>query len=122
MAGTIGALGEAFGEDYARVRMPYRADLTNSGGTFHGGALATLLDVTLCSAARPSDADGFMVITLDLSVHFIASSDRDVVAEGRCLRRGRSVAFGQGEVRSLDGELLATATATLKLVPRRQRN
>lgn len=122
MAGTIGALGEDFGEDFARVRMPYRPDLTNSGGTFHGGALATLLDVTLCSAARPSEAAGLMVVTIDLSVHFIASSDRDVIAEARCLKRGRSVAFSQGEVRSLDGELLATATATLKLVPRRQRD
>jgi len=122
MAGTIGALGEDFGEDFARVRMPYRPDLTNSGGTFHGGALATLLDVALCCAARPAGAAELMVVTLDLSVHFIASSDRDVIADARCLKRGRSVAFSQAEVRGLDGELLATATATLKLVPRRQAN
>jgi len=120
MAGTIGAIAEEFSEDFARIRMPHRSDLTNSGGGFHGGALATLLDVALCSAARPSDDAELMVITLDLSVHFISSSDRDVIAEARCLKRGRSVAFSQGEVRSLDGELLATATATLKLVPRRQ--
>jgi uncharacterized protein (TIGR00369 family) len=120
MAGTIGAIGEAFGQDFARVRMPYRADLTNSGGTFHGGALATLLDVALCCAARPSETAELMVVTIDLSVHFIASSDRDVIAQARCLKRGKSVAFSQGEVRSLDGELLATATATLKLVPRRR--
>ena len=119
MAGTIGALGEEFGEDFVRIRMPYRPDLTNSGGTFHRGALATLLDVALCCAARPSNTAELMVITLDLSVHFLSSSDRDVIAEARCLKRGRSVAFSQGEVRSLDGELLATATATLKLVPRR---
>src|SRR5690606_2499701 len=120
MAGTIGAIGEAYGEDYARIRMPYRADLTNSGGTFHGGALATLLDVALCSAARPADGSDLMVVTLDRARHRIASSSRDGLAEARCLRRGKSVAFSQGEVRSLEGELLATATATLKLVPRRR--
>lgn len=120
MAATIGAIVEEFGEDFARVRMPYRPDLTNSGGTFHGGALATLLDVALCSAARPSRAAELMVVTLDLSVHFVASSDRDVIAEARCLKRGRSIAFSQAEVRSLEGELLATATAALKLVPRRR--
>src|SRR5690606_12850374 len=81
MAGTIDAIGEAYGEDYARIRMPYRADLTDSGGTFHGGALATLLDVALCSAARPADGSDLMVVTLDLSLHFIASSNRDVIAE-----------------------------------------
>src|SRR5690606_36259333 len=106
MAGTIGAIGEAYGEDYARIRVPYRADVANSGGTFHGGARETRSDL--------------MVVTLDLSLHFIASSNRDVIAEARCLRRGKSVAFSQGEVRSLEGELLATATATLKLVPRRR--
>jgi uncharacterized protein (TIGR00369 family) len=119
MAGTLGVIGEAFEEDFARIRLPYREALTNSAGTFHGGALAALLDVALCSAARPSPTADLVVITIDLATHFIASSNRDVIAEARCLKRGRSVAFSQGEVRSLDGELLATATATLKLVPRR---
>ncbi len=36
----------------------------------------------------------------------------------KCLRRGRSLAFSQGELRDDAGTLLATATATLKLVPR----
>lgn len=120
MVGVIGAIGEEIRPDYARLRMPYRPDLTNSGGSFHGGALATLLDVTLCCAGRPADNAEQMVVTIDMTTHFMASSDRDVIAEARCLRRGRSLAFCQGEVRSVDGELLATATATLKIVSRRR--
>lgn len=120
MTGVIGAIGEHLEEDYARLRMPWRADLTNSSGSFHGGALATLLDVAMCCSARSAESPERMVVTLDMALHFMSSSDRDVIAEGRCVRRGRSVAFAQGEVRSLDGELLATASSTLKLVARRK--
>ena len=55
-----------------------------------------------------------------MTTHFIASASGDVIGTARCLRRGRSIAFSQGEVRDVNGLLLATATATLKLTPRQR--
>ena len=119
MARALGLIGEAIGAGYARIRLPYVPDFTNSRLDVHGGALLTLLDCTLACAARGHDPAQTTVITVDLSTHFIAGATSDVIGEARCLRRGRSLAFSQGELRDPQGNLLATATATLKLIERR---
>lgn len=120
MARTLGLVNEAIGKDYAQIRMPFNADFTNSRNELHGGALMALLDCAVSVAARSHDPAGTTVITVDMSTHFIASAPGDVIAKGRCLRRGRSLAFSQAEVYDEHGTLLATATATLKLVPRKR--
>ena len=119
MAKALGLVGEAIGDGYARIRLPYNPDFTNSRLDLHGGALLTLLDCTLACAARGHDPVGSSVITVDLSTHFISGATSDVIGEARCLRRGRSLAFTQGELRDVQGTLLATATATMKVVERR---
>ncbi|UCE32800.1 MAG: PaaI family thioesterase [Burkholderiales bacterium] len=118
MVAALGLVGEAIEPDYARIRMPFRDDLTNSAGRLHGGALMTVLDCVLACAARSRDPAGTRVITVDMTTHFIASTCGDAIAEARCLRRGRSIAFSQGEIRDSQGRLLATATGTFKPVPR----
>lgn len=118
MSRALALIDEAIGDDQARVRMPFNPDHTNSRGEVHGGALLALFDCTLACAARSHDPAGMVVITVDLTTHFVTAARGDVIATARCLRRGRSIAFSQGEARDDAGVLLATATATLKLVPR----
>lgn len=118
LAQVFGLRGDAIGEDRARVRMPFNALNTNSRGEVHGGALAVLLDCTLASAARAHDPLRFGVVTVDMTLHFIAPSNHDVVATALCERRGRSLCFVRGEVIGADGTLLALATGTFKLAER----
>ena len=119
MARALGLIAEHMDLERAQIRMPFNPEFTNSRGEVHGGALLGLLDCVLACAARAHDPVNTAVITVDLSTHFIASASGDVIGHARCLRRGRSLAFSQGEVRDEHGHLLATATATLKLTPRR---
>lgn len=119
MSRALALIDEAIGDDRARIRMPFNPDHTNSRGEVHGGALLALFDCALACAARSHDPQGTVVITVDLGTHFISAARADVIAHTRCLRRGRSIAFSQGELRDDAGNLLATATATLKLVPRK---
>lgn len=121
MARALGLVAEAIGPDWARIRLPYDAQFTNTRGDLHGGALLTLLDCALACAARSIDPVGMAVMTVDLSTHFIAGAASDVVASSRCLRRGKSLAFSQCEVHDAQGNLVATATATLKLIVRGER-
>jgi len=118
MARAFGLRGEAIGDDRARVRMQHNADYTNSRGDVHGGAIATLLDCALSCAARAHDPSRYGVVTVDLTVHFIAPGRGDVIGHGFCERRGRALSFVRGEVRDEAGELLALATGTFKLVER----
>lgn len=115
----IGLVPESIAPAYARTSLPWRADLTNSRGDVHGGTLMSVLDFTLSAAARGS-ADGTEgMATIDMNTSFLSPGTGDLVIEARCLRKGASIAFGEGEVRRADGELVARATATFKIIRRR---
>lgn len=118
MAGTLGLRGLEIGGMQARVLLPYAEAFTNSRGEVHGGALSMLLDCSLSSACRAHDPVGFGVATLDLTVHFLAPGRSDVIATATCERRGRAMCFARGEVHDEQGQLVALATGTFKLVER----
>ena len=119
MAASFMLQGEAIGNDRARVRMPYQTQFTNSRGDMHGGAIATLLDVGLSCAARAHDPLRYGVVTVDLTIHFIAPSAGDVVCTSVCEKRGKSLSFVRGELHNAAGDLLGLATGTFKLVERK---
>lgn len=118
MARALALRGEAIGQDRARVRMGFQADQTNSRGDVHGGAIASLLDCALAAAVRSHDPTAFGVITIDLTLHFVTAASGEVIADAYCERRGRSISFARGEVRTEEGALVAMATGTFKLVAR----
>lgn len=118
LARLFGMRGEQIGDDRARVRLPHRADFSNSRGDVHGGAISALFDSVLACAVRAHEPQRWGVLTVDLCVHFLASGRGDVVAEARCDLRGRSLCFARGEAYDDHGRLLATATGTFKLVER----
>ncbi|HEY9280355.1 MAG TPA: PaaI family thioesterase [Eoetvoesiella sp.] len=114
----IGLVPEIFQPDLIRTRLPYREDLRNSRGDIHGGTLMSALDFTLSAAARANDPSKGMA-TIDMTTHFLAPARAAVIFEARCLRMGKSIAFCEGRALSEEGELLATATATFRVVPLR---
>jgi uncharacterized protein (TIGR00369 family) len=118
MSRAMALRGEAIGDDRARIRMGFQSEQTNSRGDVHGGAIASLLDCALAAAVRSHDPAAFGVVTIDLTLHFIAAGQGELVATSCCERRGRSISFARGEVRTDDGTLVAMATGTFKLVAR----
>jgi uncharacterized protein (TIGR00369 family) len=99
----------------ARLEIALRPELMNSFHDAHGGVVTTLADVALAVAAITRDGSARGAITVDLSVSFIGPGKGTLVAEGRCLRAGKSLAFSEGEVRDAAGNLVAKAIGTFKL-------
>lgn len=120
MAGAFGLQGLEIGGMHAKVLMPYAPGFTNSRGEVHGGSLSVLFDCALASACRAHDPGVYGVVTLDLTVHFLAPGKGDVIATAVCERRGRAMCFARGEIHDTDGQLLALATGTFKLVERQK--
>lgn len=118
MTRAFGLQGLAIGDDQARVLMPYTPAYTNSRGEVHGGALSLLFDCALASACRAHEPQRYGVLTIDLTVHFLAASSGDVIVTAVCERRGRSISFASGKAHDARGTLLAMATGTFKLVER----
>ena len=107
-------------EGWARLRVRVRDDLRNApGAPVHGGVYAALTDMAVGGALatmHEAAAGGVGQTTLDMNVSFIGSSDGDVFAEGRILRRGRSIAFGEATITDAAGKLLAAGRATYMIL------
>ena len=109
-------LTEALGQGTARLSMPVEPHLTNSLGTVHGGAIMSLLDVALCTAARTLHPESIGVITIDLSTSFIGGgTGSKLYADARVMRDGRSMSFVEAEAKNEDGSLVAKAIATVRV-------
>jgi uncharacterized protein (TIGR00369 family) len=109
------------GEGWVRLRVPVKDGLRNAAGApVHGGVLSALVDMAVGGAlgtTHDNAAGGVGQATLDLNVSFLAAAgDGDIVAEGRLLRRGRSVAFGEARITDGAGKLVAVGRATYMLL------
>jgi uncharacterized protein (TIGR00369 family) len=91
--------------------------LTNPVGNVQGGFLAAMLDDTLGPALVATLPDGQFAVTLELKVSFLRpAAPGKITGAGRVVHRGGSIAFLAGELRDEQGETLATATATARIV------
>jgi uncharacterized protein (TIGR00369 family) len=119
----LGVEVQGAGEGWVRLRVPVRDDLRNAAGApVHGGVLSALVDMAVggaLSTLHDDGAGGVGQTTLDLNVSFLAAGDGDLVAEGRILRRGRAVAFGETTIRDAAGRLVAVGRATYMILASR---
>ena len=117
----LGVQVDDAGEGWVRLRVPVADGLRNAAGApVHGGVLSALVDMAVGGAlgtTHDNAAGGVGQATLDLNVSFLsAAGDGDIVAEGRLLRRGRSVAFGEARITDGGGKLVAVGRATYMLL------
>jgi uncharacterized protein (TIGR00369 family) len=117
----LGVQVDDAGEGWVRLRVPVADGLRNAAGApVHGGVLSALVDMAVGGAlgtTHDNAAGGVGQATLDLNVSFLAAAgDGDIVAEGRLLRRGRSVAFGEARITDGAGKLIAVGRATYMLL------
>ena len=107
-------------EGRVRLRVRARDELRNApGAPLHGGVFAALTDMAVggaLSTMHEAAAGGVGQVTLDLNVSFIGAGTGDVYAEGRIIRRGRSVAFGEASITDEAGKVVAVGRATYLIV------
>ncbi len=111
-------------EGWAELRMPVRQDMMNGVGWLQGGIFTALADEAMALALYTLTSRGERIATISESTSFVKGArDGTLVATGYVLKRGRKVAFMEGEVRrdSREGELLARTSASFLILPPEQR-
>src|SRR6266852_7671683 len=108
-----------------RLRVPVRDELRNAAGApVHGGVYSALVDTAVggaLSTLHEAAEGGVGQTTLDLNVSFIAgATSGDIVAEGRILKRGRAIAFGEARITDGADRLLAVGRATYMILAGRE--
>src|SRR6266511_2491268 len=98
----LGVLVDDAGEGWVRLRVPVKDGLRNAAGApVHGGVLGALVDMAIGGALGTTHDN---------------AGDGDLVAEGRLLRRGRTIAFGEARISDGAGKLVAVGRATYMLL------
>jgi uncharacterized protein (TIGR00369 family) len=95
-----------------------RQEHLNSFAVTHGGALMTLLDVTMAGAARSVDPE-LGVVTIEMKTSFMQPAQGQLVCKGHLMHRTKSMAFTEATVFDIAGRACAHATGTFKYVSRR---
>ena len=115
----LGIVIEHYEPDLARIRLPFRADLTNDGSAYHGGVIAAVLDTAGAAAAWSNhDFDkGARASTVSMSIQYVGACKKsDLVCEGRALRRGRELIFTEITATDGDGSIVAHGVQTYRIV------
>ena len=92
----------------------------NSFAVTHGGAIMTLLDVTMATAARSVQKD-MGVVTIEMKTSFMQPAPGDgsrLTAKGRLIHRTATLAFTEATLFDVQGRPCAHATGTFKYVKR----
>ena len=108
----------------SRVTMPVRAESFGVNDNLHGGALATLVDLTSALAAvrnRTIDLETESLVTADIHIRYLGQPRTDVVvASAQVVRDGRQMIVVDCRVTDGGGHLIASADVGLMVVPRRR--
>ncbi len=119
----LGGKVEEWREGYVQMSLVLEPHHTNPNGVMHGGVITTMMDSALgaaIGALRGQEASRSPHATVEMNASFLSGArpgDR-IVVEGRVLRLGKRVAFGEAEARREDGELIAKGRMTF-VIPNR---
>lgn len=83
----------------AFLKMQVRPDMQNGSGWLQGGMLAAIADEAMALALSPLLSKTEGIATISESTSFVRGIQEGMIfAEGRVIRKGRRVAFTEGEV------------------------
>ena len=87
-------------------------------GKVHGGAIASVVDAAAFWAVFPKVERGTGLTTVEMKLNYLAPAQKGkLVAQGRCIKLGKTLALGEAHVRNGEGALIAHGTATMMVVP-----
>ena len=104
---------ELFEGGRSQISYAPRPDHLNAFGVTHGGALMTLLDVTMAAAARSTQKE-MGLVTIEMKTSFMQTARGKVTGKGRLMHRSANMAFAEATVFDEAGQTCAHATGTFK--------
>lgn len=116
---SLGLIIERYEPDEARVRLPFRADLTNDGTYYHGGVVASVLDTcgALAAWSNHDFTKGARASTVAMSVQYVgACKGSDLVCTAKAVKRGKELTFTEITASDPDGRIVAHAVQTYRIV------
>ena len=105
----LGVAAEDLSDGTVALSLLTDASFHNEIGLVHGGVAMLLMDGAMGRAIGRKLEPGQRCATIQFSTQFLLPAQGRLRAVGRVVKRGRSVAFVEGECWREDGELIARA-------------
>jgi uncharacterized protein (TIGR00369 family) len=103
---------------WARSSFEARPEFLNPAGFVQGGFLGAMLDDSMGPAAFLMTQGRSYTMTIGMNVQFMAPARAGTfIGEGQVVNLGKTIVFMEAKLRDRDGRLVATATASGRLVP-----
>src|SRR4249920_29993 len=102
------------------IELPFKAELTQQHGYFHGGIIGTIADSAGGYSAFTLMPEDSSVLTVEYKMNLLAPGDGELlVARGRVLKSGRTLVVSRIDVFAIKGgceTLCATLLETLMVM------
>ena len=111
-----------YGNGEAELSMLVRPNMHNGAGWLQGGLFTALCDEAMALALFTVLEKGAGIATISESTSFLqgVQSGR-IAAMGKVIKKGRSVAFMEGHVKSEDDTILTETRAAFAIMPKSQK-
>lgn len=96
LAGNLGIRFESISDGTATARLPFHVDLLRPGGTVTGPAMMAMADVVMYAVVLSRIGPVKLAVTTSLNANFLRRpKPGDLLAEGRLIKCGRRLAYGE---------------------------
>jgi len=104
-------------EGWIKVSFEGKPEFCNPAGVVQGGMLTAMIDDTMGPLLFVTSGGRLYSATINLTVNFLAPAKPGrIMAEAKVVQLGKTIAFVEGKLTAEDGTLLATATASKRLL------
>jgi uncharacterized protein (TIGR00369 family) len=104
-------------DGWIRVGFDGKREFCNAAGFVQGGILSAMLDGTMGAAVFVMTDGKLYDPTISMTVNFMAPAKiGPLTSEAKVVHLGKTIAFVEGRLTADDGTLLATASASSRLV------
>jgi uncharacterized protein (TIGR00369 family) len=114
----LGIVIEVYEPDHARIRLPFREELTNDGTYYHGGVVAAVLDTTAAAAAWSNHdfEKGMRASTISMSIQYVGACKKsDLICDARTVKRGKELIFVEMLAMDPEGNPVAHGVQTYRI-------
>jgi len=120
LAATLGMRVETMAAGRVSARLPYGAQHLRPGGTIAGPSLMALADYTMYAVVLSLMGRVDQAVTVNLNINFLSRPEqRDIVADGRIVKLGKRLAFGEVTLYSEGRDVpVAHVTVSYSIPPR----
>ncbi|MGC2774152.1 MAG: PaaI family thioesterase [Bradyrhizobium sp.] len=102
---------------WIRIGFDGKPEFCNPAGFIQGGLLASMLDDTMGPAVFAMTEGRLYTATVSMTINFIApAKPGPLIGEARVTQLGKTIAFMEARLTSEDGTLVATASASARLI------